>query len=258
MDKWRTGPAPKQAKVYLAIPTHDGRLQNEIVNAILVGGTTLAFTQIESGSALTTNFNNCYANALNNRRQGITHFAMLHSDIAVTAPLWLDRMVEIMEREEADVLSVVMPLKVVGECRTSTAIEEGDANNPRNPLGFKARKLTLDECWARGKTWTDPNLLVNTRMMLVDIRAPWAENVWFEFRDSIASVEEDGVRKFFPVSLAEDYGFSRMVRAAGGKLVVTSEIPAHHCGGGRFSNQTMQPANVLPQMPAMAAGLEVV
>lgn len=235
MSRWNIGPAPKPTKVYLGIPTHDGRVQNEVVNAILVGGKTLTNSQIEGGSALTFNFNNCYANALNARRHGITHFAMLHSDIAVTTANWCDRMVEIMEREKADVLSVIMPLKVVGEDKTSTAIEEPDDN----PLGFKARKLTLRECAARGTTWTDPNLLLNTGLMLVDIRKPWAEEVWFEFQDKIDSVEENGVKRFFPVSIAEDYGFSRMVRAAGGKLVVTQEIPAWHCGGGRFSNQTL-------------------
>src|SRR4051812_35909562 len=109
MGKWDTGPAVKPAKVYLGVPTHDGRVQNEVLNAVLGGGKTLAFTQVEGGSALTFNFNNCYASALNNRRHGITHFAMLHSDIAVTTFGWCDRMVEIMEREEADVLSVVMP-----------------------------------------------------------------------------------------------------------------------------------------------------
>lgn len=242
MGRWDTGPAPKQAKVYLGIPTHDGRVQNEVVNAILAGGSTLARSQIEGGSALTFNFNNCYAQALNGRRQGITHFAMLHSDIAVTAPGWCDRMVEIMEREKCDVLSVVMPLKVVGEDKTSTAIEEPDE---ANPLGFRARKLTLRECATRGRTWSDDKLLVNTGLMLVDIRKPWAETVWFEFQDAIKSVEQNGVRTFFPVSLAEDYGFSRMVRAVGGKLAVTMEIPAHHCGGGRFSNQAL-PLNILP------------
>lgn len=256
MGKWNLGPAPKQAKVYLGIPTHDGRIQNEVVNSILAGGKTLAFSQIEGGSALTFNFNNCYANALNNRRQGITHFMMLHSDIAVTMPLWCDTMVDIMEREDADVLSVVMPLKTVGEDVTSTAIEEVDDNHVTNPLGFKARKLTLRECAARGRTWTDPKLLVNTGLMLVDIRKPWAEKVWFEFKDFLGCAEENGVKRFFPVSLAEDYGFSRMVRSAGGKLVVTQEILAHHCGGGRFSNQSL-PVIAPVQLPK-PTGLQVV
>lgn len=241
--KWNTTPAPKQAKVYLGVPTHDGRIQNEVVNAFLAGGKTLALSQIEAGSALTFNFNNCYANALNARGRGITHFLMLHSDIAVTMPFWVDRMVAIMEREKADVLSVVMRLKT-DDMKTSTAIEEPDENNPRNPLGFKARKLTLQECEARGKTWSDPNLLLNTGVMLVDIKKPWSEEVWFEFQDSIESMEVDGVKTFFPVSLAEDYGFSRMVRAAGGKLAVTTEIPATHCGGGRFLNQVAMPTSV--------------
>lgn len=244
MGRWDTEPAAKKptAKVYLGVPTHDGRIQNEVVNAPLTAGRTLGGFTIEGGSALTYNFNSLYCLALNNRKNGFTHFAMLHADVAVTERGWLDKMVEIMERESADVVSVVMPLKKVGSDVTSTAIEIPDETKP---LGFVARKLTLRECADRGRTWTDPMLLVNTGLMLVDIRKPWAEEVWFEFQDTIEAVEKDGVKTFFPVSLAEDFGFSRMVRAAGGKLVVTMEINAFHCGGGRFSNQGL-PLNIMP------------
>lgn len=251
MSRWDTAPAAKQptAKVYLGIPTHDGRVQNEIVNSVLIAGSTLSKMHIEVGSSLTFNFNTCYATALNNRKFGITHFAMLHSDIAVTQAGWCDRMVELAEEHGADLLSVAMRLKG-DDGRTSTAIEEADADNPRNPLGFKCRKLTLDEIAARGKTWSDPALLVNTGLMLIDIRKPWADKIWFEFRDSIGCCKlNDGSGEdfYFPVSLSEDYGISRMVRAAGGKLVVTTEIPAIHCGGGRFFNQ----------MPTLAPELKV-
>lgn len=236
--RWDTKPAVKKpkAKVYLGVPTHDGRVQNEVVNAFLYGGDTMGAMTIEGGSALTYNFNSLYCMALNNRKNGFTHFAMLHSDIAVAMPGWCDKMVEIMEREVADVVSVVMPLKKVGEDLTSTAIEELDGTKP---LGFVAKKLTLRECAARGKTWSDPALLVNTGLMLVDIRKAWATKVWFEFQDRIESVLKGGIETFYPVSLAEDFGFSRMVRAEGGKLVVTQEVTAYHCGGGRFSNQTL-------------------
>lgn len=241
--KWNDKPAPKQAKVYIAIPTHDGRIQSEVSTAFITGGETAASAQVNVGSVLTLNFNTCYAAALNNRRNGITHFLMMHSDIAVKMGGWCDKMVEIMEREGADVLSVAIPLKD-DTGLTSTALEEVDTDNTRNPLGFKARKLTLGEIAARGKTWTAPNLLVNTGLMLVDIRKEWAENVCFRFFDDIASHMENGVRTFFPVSIGEDYNFSRDAQVRGAKLFVTTEIPVHHCGGGRYSNQLPVPTSL--------------
>ena len=241
-------------RVYLGVPTHDGRVGQGIVNALFGAGKTLDRVQIETGSSLTFNFNNCYAQALNARDggypgggtpgKGITHFAMLHEDIAPIGNGWLDRMVEIANTAGADVLSVVMRLKTE-DGKTSTAIEEEDKDNPRNPLGFKARKLTLEECYAKcgkdGGTWSEPGLLVNTGLMLVDIRKPWADKVWFEFKDWLGCVStgnpgSDGQKVYFPVSLAEDYGFSRMVRREGGRIFATTQIGAIHCGGGRWSN----------------------
>lgn len=252
----------ERARVYLGIPTHDGRIQNEIVNSILGAGQSLARIQIEGGSALTCNFNNCYATALNNRDvknggkmpvgQGVTHFAMLHSDIAVVGNGWLDELVTTARIVDADVLSVVMRLKrepVRGADgssdggMTSTAIEENDdvgRESGANPLGFKARKLTLKECLERGDTWTDPGILINTGLMLVNICKPWSDKVWFEFRDGLGC--KDGT--YFPVSLAEDYGFSRMVRREGGRIFATTAIKATHVGGGRWENRMpMEPVN---------------
>jgi hypothetical protein len=199
--------------------------------------------QIEGGSALTCNFNNCYATALNNRKNGVNYFAMLHSDIAVTEGGWMDTLVETAQMVDADVLSVVMRLKkpaVIGADGsdgglTSTAIESDDTagkESGANPLGFKATKLTLKECVERGETWSDPGILINTGLMLVKITQPWADKVWFEFRDGLGC--KDGV--YFPVSLAEDYGFSRMVRRHGGRIFATTVVKATHVGGGRFDN----------------------
>lgn len=230
--KWRSEPAPKKAKVYLGIPTHEGKIQNEIVNAILGGGSSIGTMTIEGGSALTTNFNKLWTMALNNRRNGFTHFAMLHSDIAIQTSFWCDKMVEIMERENVDVLSVAMRLKST-DGMTSTAIERP----AQNELGFQHGKMTMAQILKRGKTWSAPDLLVNTGLMLVNMQKSWSERVWFEFQDRIASVMENNIKTFYPVSLAEDYGFSRMVKSQGGKLAVTLEIAATHCGGGRFSNQ---------------------
>lgn len=228
--KWFSGPAPKQAKVYLGIPSHDGKVQNEIINAILSAGKSLGTMTIEGGGALTTNFNKLWTLALNNRRHGFTHFAMLHSDIAIQTPLWCDKMVEIMERMDVDILAIAVRKKDNGGY-TSIAIDqpaEHDIGSQRN--------LTLQEIVSRGKTWSDPALLVGTDVMLVNMEKAWAEEVWFEFQDIITSRMENGIKTFFPISIDGGHAFSGRVKSHGGKIAVTTEIAVTHCGGGRFAN----------------------
>lgn len=220
----------KSQNVFLAIPTHDGRVGQGIVNAVAYAmmSRQMSTYSIEGGSSLTCNFNNLYCRALNDRTKGVTHFLMLHEDVWPQPQDWLTKMLGIMERESADILSVVMRLKS-NDGMTSTAIEEP---LPGSPLGFKARKLKLSEIPA--STFTDSMLLVNTGLMLIDMQHDWADKLHFEFRDSIARSPE-GI--YYPVSLAEDYGMSRMARKIGLKVFATTEIEALHCGGGKFGNR---------------------
>jgi GT2 family glycosyltransferase len=216
-------------KVYLGIPTHDGNVNQGIVNAIIGGmqGGHLDKMQIEGGSALTCNFNNLYCQALNNRKYGVTHFCMMHSDVWVRDAGWLEKLLEVMRETGAGIVGAVIPLKR-GDGTTSTAIEEEAAGSA---LGFRARKLKLDEL--PSETFTDPKLLLNTGLMLIDVRHGWAEKLWFEFKDGIA---RSGEGVFYPTSLAEDYGISRMARELGVKLVATKAVKVWHMGGGRFGN----------------------
>ncbi len=216
-------------KVFLGIPTHDGFVNQGIVNAIFSGGPALAKTQIQSGSALTTNFNNLYAEALNQRRNGFTHFCMIHSDVWPRDPSWLKDMLAISAEYRATILSVVIPLKSI-DGKTSTALEE---DQPGTLLGFRARKLTLTECKDLGGTFGGDRLLLNTGLMLIDLRHSEADKLWFEFQDSIA---QDPEGNYYPVSLSEDYGLSRKARSLGMRLFVTLDVPAWHVGGGKFPN----------------------
>lgn len=224
-------------KVYLGIPTHDGRVNQGVVNAIFSAGPGLAKSQIETGSALTTNFNKLYCAALNERKEGITHFCMLHEDVWPKTPLWLTKLVNLMNHKQADMLSAVIRLKDESGL-TSTALEIPDASQYN---GFRGKKLTLDEIYEKyPATFTDPLILLNTGLMLLDIRKPWADKVWFEFKDSIAN--DKGF--YFPVALSEDYGFSRMWRSHGGSLYATTEIEVTHNGNGKFGNR---PTKVLAE-----------
>lgn len=228
--KWDIG-GPKE-KIFLGIPCHDGKLNHGLFSSLFVAGRQLAITKIETGSALTTNFNRLWCTALNARKQaGITHFCMVHSDVWPREHLWLDKMLAIMKKNQADVLSAVIRLKDDSD-KTSTALEIPDTTMVN---GFRESKMTLEEIAAKyPPTFTDPLILLNTGLMLVDLRKPFAEKVWFEFRDSI---HKDEKGTWFASSLSEDYGFTRMARAQGAKLFATTEIKVAHCGGGVYLNQ---------------------
>jgi predicted O-methyltransferase YrrM len=161
----------------------------------------------------------------------ITHFLMQHSDI-VPEMLYLDKMVAIMEKTGADVLSAIVPIKD-NFGFTSTALDE--------PVGdwdpyWRVRRLTLHEVFNKyPPTFTGDTLLLNTGLMLVDMTKEWTrdtENVYFTLEDRIKRYR--GRRMAF--MMPEDWGFSRMARKKGAKLYATREIKLEHYGPSAYSN----------------------
>jgi hypothetical protein len=148
---------------------------------------------------------------------------MIHDDIA-PQPGWLDIMLHIMDREKVDVLSAIVPQKTM-QGFTSTAFGTG-------ALGCQLKRLTMKEAYAGPATIKSADLLVNTGLMLVDMRKPWVEKVCFKFEDDIAKV--DG--KYVPVEISEDWYFSREARAYGAKLAATREIGVKHFGRAAYVN----------------------
>jgi hypothetical protein len=85
------------------------------------------------------NFNTLFALALNRAQQGlITHFAMLHSDVAPQAG-WLDVLLEECDRLDADLISAVVPLK---DARGVTSCGLGRLGEP---FGGAYRRVTVRE-----------------------------------------------------------------------------------------------------------------
>ena len=114
----------KQPKsVYIGVPTYDGRIHKNLATALQKASADRVSktTSIITCSVLTRAFNLLYAHALNERRNGTSHFCLLHDDI-VPEPFWLDEMLRLMERHDADVLSVVVPIKNE-KGLTSTALD---------------------------------------------------------------------------------------------------------------------------------------
>lgn len=188
--------------------------------------------RVNSFSILTKNFNILWTAALNMRDDGVTHFAMLHEDIG-PEPWWLDKMMTLMTHNQADILSVIVPIKN-NEGMTSTALDV-PVPTQKIPFPWRVQRLTMHEVGALAPTFTHSKLLVNTGLMLVDIRKPWVEQCWFEFKDEIIPDPLDP-RKFIAVGSPEDWNFSRRARALGASIWATREIRVEHWGRSRWAN----------------------
>src|SRR5262245_6420830 len=179
-------------RVYVACPTFDYTVIGSTLGALLAckkDPETSAEWFVHGFSGLTANFNNLFVEALNGiKTRGITHFAMLHADIE-PEQYWLDRMLRIMEDWQADIVSVISPVKN-GTGLTSTAYENPE--NPWYPIRFTVRQL--------GKmppTFTQDDLLINTGLMLVDLRKDWVKKICFHVEDKITEIEPGVFRAHF-------------------------------------------------------------
>lgn len=217
------------AHVFIGIPAYGGVIGEGVLSSVLQcsdpSKRVMKNIATQGYSILTRNFNSLYCEALNSRENGVTHFCLHHSDI-VPEPLWLDKMLTIMEHAEADILSVVSPIKD-HRGLSSCAIDTGDP--------WVVKRLSLNELHDDyPATFTDPHLLVNTGLMLVNFKNPVTEKLRFEFTDGIKLDKE--TNKFRPVGMSEDWNFSRRANQLGLKIYSTREVRLLHFGQGKFSN----------------------
>jgi len=215
--------------IMIGVPTYCGDVAAETMMGLFQCTKDHKYNVTAIGMSLLTRvFNTLFCAALNARKHGVTHFLLHHADIGPDGNWWLDRMMAIMEEKGADVLSAVVPIKSpLG--LTSTALDEGIEGRD---LKYSPRRLTLKEVHALDPTFTHPRLLVNTGLMLVDIRKPWVEKIHFRFEDEI--LWEDGVAKVR--NWPEDWLFSRDAKALGANLWATREIKVLHAGRANYSN----------------------
>lgn len=218
--------------VFLGIPTSDLKVHPDIIAAVLHASPKgqLNGLRTHSYSCLPRNFNELFCAALNARKEGITHFLMLHNDIVPHGAGWLDSMLDEMNKYRADVLSVIVPLKSNSGI-TSTAIDE--PAHPNVDAKWRPRRLNVQQVLAEyPETFTNDKLLLNTGCMLIDLRKSWVENIWFQFEDII--LKRDG--KFVAENVPEDWDFSRRAAALGAKLFATRKIQVTHYGHTGYGN----------------------
>lgn len=177
------------------------------------------------GSALTLMFNIAWCDALNASERGeVTHFLMVHSDIVPHGIDWLDRLIVEMERTEADVMVAHSPIKDTRGL-TSTALQTDDPWRPQ--------RLTLKQIRELPETFTCDRLLTNTGLMLVDLRRPWPDDLFFDIRNGIMR-NENNLR--VPLFQSEDWLFAQWAREHGKRVYATRAVTLDHIGGNVFAS----------------------
>lgn len=213
--------------VFLGIPTYDGQICIGLAKALLAPSAksaklidSISFSFHQS-SLLCKSFNQLWCDAMNLRDRGITHFLLCHADIAPQDG-FADILMREMNENEADVISAVSPLKSA-DGLTSTGLD----------LGEKVERFTLKAIHSMPHaTFSAQNLMLNTGLMLVDLRKPWVEKMAFGMTDKI--VKKDG--KLVAVTIPEDWQFSRQARELGAKLFATRAVKLEHMGSANYPN----------------------
>lgn len=172
---------------------------------------------IVQSSLLTHGFNRLWCEAMTRREAlGIKYFGMIHDDIAC-GPGWADTLKTILDEQNWDLVSVVVPIKDERGV-TSTGRCSGDQ--------FSPHRYTMKEIHEKPETWTEPKLLVNTGLWLCRLDRPWCEKVMFRQQDQV--LRADDGKRFIARTNPEDWDFSRQLQYLNVPFGVTRKVPLYH------------------------------
>ena len=229
-------------KLLIGVPTYDGRIDFQVHGKIyeeIAGRPDYAVACWQS-SLLAQAFNALYCTALNGRPE-CQYFLLWHSDVRVASAKFLDGMVAELHSLKAGCLSVMIPIKDERGLTSSGLIFKHNGALKRRRLTMKesARLPQTFDSESLAKFWdipasASPCLLANTGLMLIDLRSPWAEKIYFTINDKIVK-GADG--KFEPLVDSEDWWVSRQMHELGGSVYVTRKFHALHRGLFSYSNQ---------------------
>lgn len=227
------------AKIVLGIPTYLYQAHSGLLGRIVcmsAGNHQIAYFSIDSSAQMVT-MNATLIHALEQYESGNADYLLFwHSDI-VPEPMFVDKLMAIAEAKDAEVLSVIVPIKDE-KGLTSTALDEPMGDEPPE---WRVRRLTMSEVMGvelvNGQklepTFTLPNLLVNTGLLLIKLSAPWVQEIYFHFEDKI--IKHNGRRR--AVLVPEDWMFSRDARKLGcNSIWATREVYVEHKGMSTFPN----------------------
>lgn len=187
------------------------------------------------------NFNMMLCECVRNREaNGITHFAMLHSDIGCVDG-WLDTLIEEMDQVDADVMSTVIPIKDSRGVSTTGV---------RYPNGWGTERLTMHEIMRLPETFcfadldrTEGHLAINTGLWTARIDALIRTRfTGFIAKHKITWAEETVGDKTVTVPTAwfdsEDWLFSDFANEHNLKVYATRKVRAFHRGANDFPNDS--------------------
>ena len=197
--------------------------------------TTAAVEMDMDCGCLPHNFNSLLAQSLDWRDRGqCTHLAMIHSDITAERG-WLDLLAEEMHTHGLVAISAVVAIKDPDQDRTSTAI--GSKSEPwsakryihlrhhgQMPTTFTGKDVCQDD---------DEVLLINTGLMLLDLRHEFWDTFCFQVPTTILKI--DGKRA--PAFRPEDWEMSRELDRAGLPYGATWRPVVEHLGGSSWTNR---------------------
>ncbi|MEZ6069449.1 MAG: hypothetical protein R3C10_04060 [Pirellulales bacterium] len=124
---------------FLGVPSYDGTRHDRTNSAIArVAKNHNVLEQRLSMSLLARCFNLMWITAHNCKKtHGVTHFAMLHADVAPITVDWLGVLLEEMEKHDLDVLSTVIPEKSGDGNLVSCGVMRR-VRSPENVAGLEA------------------------------------------------------------------------------------------------------------------------
>ncbi len=225
--------------VFLALPHYDGRvcLHSAVswLSTAVTDDSMDTIPQDDGGSLLARVFNRLWCLALNwnekNPEQIITHFGMLHADLIVS-PNWLPILWAEMKATDADLVSVVVPIKNE-DGLTSTAISSTDRFRVERRLTMKEVMRLPETFDAEACGYPGETILANTGCWLARFDRLWKYDVHFEINDRI---RKDPSGQYIAETEPEDWNFSRQIWKHGGKIVATRKVIANHIGIKSFPN----------------------
>lgn len=179
------------------------------------------------------NFNMLWCAALNARKDmKFTHFGMIHSDIQVSTPNWVDVLIDEMDRVNADVMSAIMAIKDTRGL-TTTGI--------RYPGVWATRRLTMREIMKLPETFSiadteAPDSILAFSAGCWVCRLPldgWPDR-FPGFHAKYKIEIEDG--QFMPWFLSEEWLASDWFHEQGLKVFATRKVNIGHLGAFLYPN----------------------
>jgi hypothetical protein len=235
--------------ILVGIPTYDEKIQVGLAGALLGEAHrsdcphfTIAF---KASSLLAFAHNALLCTALNNRSQGITHLLIIHSDV-LPEPGFVKILLDEMSATGAGVCSGVLAIKDSNGLTSTALLPDLALAQQPGPREYRRRRVTLRELDKLPETFNardvaelfqepggSPVLLVNTGLMLIDVRQTWVETAHFNITDTIWQNDEG---LYYADVEPEDWAFSRLAAEAGATVVATRKVKARHAGRMTFPN----------------------